>query len=267
MEILGYFATVLMGIVLGSLGGGGSILIVPILVYLMQVPASLATGYSLFIVGFSALIGAYSYYKKNLIDLKLATLFALPSLIFVYLTRAYLMPAIPKKIEFLGTTFEKDISIMVLFAILMLFASAAMIKNKKIKPESDNKNQASQVLKVFLIILEGATIGVFTGILGAGGGFLIVPALVILLKMPMKIAVGSSLYIIALKSLIGFVGDLQNHIAINFYLLFSVLAATLIGMMLAGFIAQKMDDDKLQKLFGYFTLTMAVFIFTKELLL
>lgn len=259
LEILGYIAAILMGITLGSIGGGGSILTVPILVYLMGVSPVVATGYSLLIVGSVALYGSYNYYRQGLIDIKPALLFAIPSIIAVYLTRAFLMPAIPDPIISAPYVIGKDIAIMVMFALLMVFSALMMLKNlKELKPKSQNHHY-------LLVMVEGAVVGVATGILGAGGGFLIIPALVLLMGMPMKRAVGASLLIIALKSLIGFIGDIQSGIEFQLPMLVYFFIATVIGMTLATRISAKIDGSKLQKIFAYFTLVIAAIIFIKEL--
>ena len=266
MIILGYIAAVLMGMVLGVIGGGGSILTVPILVYLMGVTPDVATGYSLLIVGATAAFGAVRYFKEGLVDVKASILFAVPSIIAVYLTRAFLMPAIPETIAFQSLTIDKNLGIMVLFAMLMLASAAMMLKKAYSKSAPSIQVVENKRPNVGLIVIEGAVVGVVTGILGAGGGFLIIPALVLILGMPMKNAVGASLFIIALKSLLGFIGDLQTGIQLEMPLLPLMLVATFIGMAVSTKVAGKLDGAALQKFFAFFTLVIAVFIMTKELL-
>lgn len=269
MILLGYLAAVLMGMVLGVIGGGGSILTVPILVYLMGVQADVATGYSLLIVGATAAFGAIRYFKEGLVDIKASILFAIPSLIAVYLSRAYLMPSIPDEIMATPFVITKNTAIMVLFALLMLASAGLMLRKAYEKPakstETVEGQQRNKKANIGLIIAEGAVVGVITGILGAGGGFLIIPALVLFLNMPMKMAVGSSLFIIALKSLIGFTGDLQAGIHLEMPLLPLMLLATCIGMIISTKIAGKLDGATLQKFFAVFTLVIATFIIIKEL--
>ena len=197
----------IIGVVLGLIGGGGSILTVPVLVYLLMINPVTATAYSLFVVGATTLVGAINSMKQRLVDFRTATVFAIPAFIAVYSTRKFLVPAIPDHIFTLwGFEVTKDIGIMLFFAIIMVVASISMIKN--------NGKEELQEVKVKynypLIILEGLVVGVLTGIVGAGGGFLIIPALVLLAKLPMKKAVATSLLIIAVKSLIGFIGDVEN---------------------------------------------------------
>lgn len=261
MEILGYAAAVLMGVVLGVIGGGGSILTVPILVYLFSTNATVATGYSLLIVGSTAAFGAIRYYRQGLIEIHSAITFAVPSIIAVYLTRAYLMPAIPDVIMTSPFVIEKDSFIMVSFAMLMVLSAVMMLTRDNSKLASSKPKQS-----YLMIIIEGAVVGVATGVLGAGGGFLIIPALVLLMGMDMKKAVGTSLLIIALKSLIGFTGDLQAGIDLDWQLLSSIIVCTVIGMWLATLVSGKIESGKLQKGFGYFTLVIAIFIFAKELI-
>lgn len=266
MIVLGYIAAVLMGTVLGVIGGGGSILTVPILVYLMGVTPDIATGYSLLIVGATAAYGALRYFKEGLIDVKASILFAVPSIIAVYLTRAYLMPAIPETITLQSLEINKNLAIMVLFASLMLVSAAMMLKKAYSKVTHIVVTTESNSTHIGLIVLEGVVVGVITGILGAGGGFLIIPALVLFLGMPMKNAVGASLFIIALKSLLGFLGDIQAGIQLEMPLLPLMLVATFIGMAISTKVTGKLDGASLQKFFAFFTLVIAVFILSKELL-
>lgn len=261
MEIIGYIAAVIMGVTLGVIGGGGSILTVPILVYLMGVAPAIATGYSLLIVGSTAAFGAFRYYRQGLVNIRASIVFAIPSIISVYLTRAFLMPAIPDPIISEPFILGKDITIMVMFAILMVVSALMMLRNSRALAPSKSPDHS-----MWMIVLEGAGVGVVTGMLGAGGGFLIIPALVLLMGIPMKESVGASLFIISLKSLIGFVGDLQNGIELQMPMLLLIMAATLIGMWSATLIASRFDGKKLQRIFAYFILLVAAVIFFKELI-
>jgi uncharacterized membrane protein YfcA len=211
MEFVGYLASIVIGISLGLIGGGGSILTVPVLVYLFRIDAVLATSYSLFIVGTTSVIGSVTYFKKGLVSIKTAIVFGIPSILAVFLTRAFLVPAIPLEVFQVGSLLiTKSILLMLLFAVLMIFASYSMIKKENIKEE---KIGQPQVFNYPMILLEGMVVGVLTGLVGAGGGFLIIPALVVLSKLPMKEAIGTSLVIIAAKSLIGFLLRNSNEIS------------------------------------------------------
>lgn len=260
-EILGYTGALIIGVVLGLIGGGGSILTVPVFVYLMYLNPVTATAYSLFVVGVSALVGAINNLTKGLVSIRTAIVFALPAFIAVYTTRKYIVPAIPDQLFFISEFMvTKNIGIMIFFAVIMLLASVSMIKSKK------NTTVAEEPVKYNypLILAEGFVVGVLTGLVGAGGGFLIIPALVLLAKLPMKKAVATSLLIIAIKSLIGFIGDVENlEIEWNFLLLFTTIsvAGIFIGMYMSNFI----DGKKLEKGFGWFVLAMGIYILFKEL--
>ncbi|HJS54045.1 MAG TPA: sulfite exporter TauE/SafE family protein, partial [Chitinophagaceae bacterium] len=203
MEILGYVAALAIGISLGMIGGGGSILAVPVMVYLFGVQPLLATSYSLFIVGSTSFVGAFSSFRKGLVNLKTALLFGSSSIVTVFVTRRLIIPLVPENILALGSfVLTESILIMLLFAILMLFASISMIRSKKVN--ENEPPQSKQKMQPFKLILFGVGVGIVTGFLGAGGGFLLIPTLVLLVGLPMKEAIGTSLSIIALNSLIGF---------------------------------------------------------------
>ena len=260
-QILGYFGALIIGVVLGLIGGGGSILTVPILVYLLFINPVTATAYSLFVVGVSAAFGAIQNIRKGLVDFRTAIVFAIPAFIAVYITRRYLVPAIPSEIVTFGNfTLTKDIAIMVFFAIIMLLASISMIITRK------ETTQTSKNVKFNypLITLEGFVVGIITGLVGAGGGFLIIPALVLLAKLPMKKAVATSLLIIAIKSLIGFIGDIEN-LEIEWTFLLSFTALSVIGIFIGSYLSNFIDGKKLKKGFGYFVLIMGIYIIYKEL--
>lgn len=262
MEAAGYISSILIGISLGLIGGGGSILTVPVLVYLFHVDAVLATAYSLFIVGTTSIIGSLSYFKKGLVSMKTAVIFGIPSIIAVYLTRAYIVPSIPDVLFTIGSlAITKTIFIMSLFAVLMILASYSMIKNKTDKPV---ETISPQSFNYPVILLEGIIVGTLTGLVGAGGGFLIIPALVILSKLPMKEAIGTSLVIIAAKSLIGFSGE--HFVSMNWRFLISVSAFAIGGIFIGIALSKKIDGDKLKPAFGWFVLIMGISILMRELL-
>ncbi len=263
MEVAGYIASVLIGLSLGLIGGGGSILTVPVLVYLFKVEPVTATAYSLFIVGSTSLAGALPKYRQGLLDLKTAFIFGVPSIIAVFATRKFLVPSIPQKVFTIGDlVITKPILLMLLFAVLMITASFSMIKTNKQQPAE----LPVQYYNYPMITLEGVVVGVLTGLVGAGGGFLIIPALVLFCKLPMKKAVGTSLLIIAAKSLIGFTGDLSNY-AMDWNLLLSVTAAAVAGIFIGNRLSNKISGDKLKKAFGWFVLAMGIYIIIKELFL
>ncbi len=267
MEILGYISSIIIGISLGLIGGGGSILTVPVLVYLLGVEPMMATAYSLFIVGLSSLVGAFPKYKQGLINLKTAIVFGIPSIAAVFATRKFIVPAIPNEVFQLGDfVVTKAILMMILFAILMVAASVSMIREKKKNGTTEETEE--QKFNYPMIILEGSVVGVLTGLVGAGGGFLIIPALVMLSKLPMKMAVGTSLLIIAAKSLIGFIGDLStNADKMDWKLLAMVTTFAIGGIFVGNALSKKIDGNKLKKGFGWFVLVMGIYIIINELFL
>jgi uncharacterized membrane protein YfcA len=266
MELLGYFAAILMGMTLGMIGGGGSILTVPILVYLFQVDAVLATAYSLFIVGLTSLVGGIKYLQRQEVDIKTALIFGFPSFIGVYLTRSYLVPALPDPVfSYSNLILSKALLVMIVFSILMVLASFSMIKQSDKQKSENHKKQLSPTLKFLLIGLEGLVVGGVTGFVGAGGGFLIIPALVILVGLPMKIAVGTSLFIIAAKSLFGFIGDIQRQPTMDWKLLIILSVISILGLFLGVSLSKKVSEKTLKKSFGYFVLMMGTVILIDQL--
>jgi uncharacterized membrane protein YfcA len=266
MEFLGYLAAVLIGISLGLIGGGGSILTVPVLVYLFGENASTATGYSLFIVGLTALIGSIAFIRRQQVDFGSVVAFGVPSVVGVYLVRTFVMPAIPDELMRTGSfVLTRDRGILLFFALLMLATAISMIRSRSAHAEGTT-GEPPALRGYWKVVLEGLTVGAVTGFVGAGGGFLIVPALVLLGRLPMKTAIGTSLMIIAAKSLIGFIGDVQTQAAIDWQLLVSVSASAIAGIAIGTFLATKVPGSKLKPAFGVFVLVMAVFIVTKELL-
>ncbi len=262
MEIVGYIAAIFIGITLGLIGSGGSILTVPVLVYLFGVDAVIATSYSLFIVGLTSAVGSFSYLKRKMINGKVVALFGIPSIISVILTRNFLVPAIPSHIANIGSfDISKEVLLLLLFGLLMIAAAYGMIKNKKV----EGTIAETESINWTLLIGHGFFVGLITGLIGAGGGFLIIPALVMLLKIPMKDAVGNSLVIIAANSFIGFFNS-HNHDDINWKLLFSIAALAIIGIFIGIRLSKNIDGTKLKPAFGWFILAMGVYIILKETL-
>lgn len=261
MHIAGYFASVFIGISLGLIGGGGSVLTIPVLVYLFRIDTVLATTYSLFIVGTTSAVGSASYIKRKLVDLPVAAFFGIPSVAAVLLTRACLVPAIPEDVFTIGGfTVTKDILLLVLFAVLMVFASYSMIKKKEAAP----CNVPHAFINRPLVILQGVFIGLITGLVGAGGGFLIIPALVNLLKIPMKTAIGTSLFIITINSLVGFLFS-PGHNNVNWVFLLGTATIAILGILIGSYISTKIDGKKLKPAFGWFVLIMGIYILAKEI--
>lgn len=263
-NILGYLAAGLIGIALGLIGGGGSILTVPVLVYLFHVEPTLATAYSLFIVGTTSLVGGVKSAMNNLVDFRTAFVFAIPSFVAVFLTRRYLVPLIPENLFAFGSlVITRDIAIMVFFGIIMLLAAISMIRNRSKESAEDQPVQYNYPM----IMLEGLVVGALTGIVGAGGGFLIIPALVLFAKLPMKKAVGTSLVIIAVKSLIGFMGDIGSGQHINFQFIIIISVIAIAGIFLGSYASKFIESRKLKKGFGWFVLVMSIYVIVHEVML
>lgn len=258
MEILGYVGALFIGLVLGLTGGGGSILTVPILVYLMSISPVTATAYSLFIVGTTSTFGAIQNYRKNLVDIKNGFIFAIPSFIAVYLTRKFIVPRIPEIIIESPILITKNTFLMLFFAIIMIFGALSVLKKKS----QDNNNEEKRNL--ILIGIQTFTIGIIIGLVGAGGGFLIIPSLILFAKLPMRKAVGTSLFIIAMNSLVGFIGDVQN-LEIDWLFLLTFSAISVVGIFIGMYLTKYTNESQLKKIFAYFVLAMAAVILLKEM--
>lgn len=258
MALLGYILAIAMGLTLGLIGAGGSILTVPILVYLLRVKPIVATGYSLLVVGIAALAGAVRYWKGGFVNIKVAILFAIPAMLMVLVTRTWIVPSFPDPI--LGIS--KDHFIMLMFALLMMLVASFMLRPPVVKPK--NTYQLTP-MRIATLVSGSAGVGLLTGSVGAGGGFLIIPTLIALFGLPVKEAIGTSLAIIAINSLVGFNGDLATGIPLDWMLLGTFLSATLLGMWVGTTLGQHMEGARLKKLFGVFTLLIGIAVLIKEL--
>ena len=274
MVVAGMIAAVVIGMVLGTLGGGGSILTVPVLVYVVGLPAVQATAYSLFVVGLSAAVGAVGYVRAGHVNLRVAAIFAAPSLVAVFLTRRFVVPAIPDPVFSLGSmAVGKDALIMTLFAVTMVLAALSMIRgclrcranagsNRDSKPGGTREHGPS----LPVVALEGLVVGTVTGLVGAGGGFLIIPALVLIGGLGMKEAVGTSLVIITVKSLIGFLGDVGAATSIDWAFLLPFTAMTALGIIVGMIATRHVESARLRPVFGWFVLGMGALITIQEVL-
>ncbi len=261
MEIAGYFAALLIGLSLGLIGGGGSILTIPVLVYLFGLPPSIATGYSLFIVGCSSLAGAWKNYRKGNINFKAALYFGITSIVTVVLIRKLLIPILPEHFFMIGSfVVTKSLITMLLFAVVMIIASLNMIKKQVAVIDNPNDHQ----IHLTKALIRGVEVGILTGLLGAGGGFLIIPILIFSFHLKMKDAIGTSLLIIAMNSLFGFAGDLFHH-QFNWALLLPITAISITGTFIGRRLGQDLPGEKLKKWFGWFVLIMGIYIIIHEL--
>jgi uncharacterized membrane protein YfcA len=259
METAGYIASIFIGLILGLLGGGGSILSIPILVYLFNMDPVTASAYSLFVVGITSFIGAIPKYRDHFVDLKTGFAFGIPSLLTIFYTRKWIIPSIPDVIFYSENfTITRRLLLLGIFAILMMFASLAMIRGRT---EEETVHRFSP-----FIIVQGMLIGFLTGLVGTGGGFLIIPALVFLTGLRFKVAVGTSLFIISINSLMGFLGDVLNY-TIQWKFLLTITTLAIAGVVMGNFLSRRVPSGSLRKAFGWFTLAMGTWILLKEIFL
>lgn len=255
---LGYTASLFIGLILGLLGSGGSILAIPILVYLFQVGPVDATAYSLFIVGATSAVGTFSKRKKGLVNFKIGLVFGIPSLAAVFVARKWIVPALPDIIVGLPyLVITKRMLLLGLFAVLMMAASYSMVRKR-------NSAVGPKEAGVMYLLVLALMIGLLTGLVGAGGGFLIIPALVLLAGQPMKVAAGTSLFIIAFNSLIGFTGDILN-LEIQWPFLLSITALAIAGIFIGNWLSTMIKGEHLKVAFGWLTLAMGCWILVKEI--
>lgn len=262
MEVLGYISAIIVGLVMGLIGGGGSILSVPIFVYIFGFDAVTATALSLFVVGVTSLVGSAGFIREKLIDFPTAFTFGIPSVLGVLFSRRLVLPHLPHYIiHRWGITLTKEMFLLLLFSVLMLVASYKMIgKNDSPRPTREGDTNYT------LLFSQGLLVGIVTGLIGAGGGFLIVPALVMFLGLHIKRAVATSLFIIAMNSILGFVSTMKmvKH-DWNFLLIYTGLS--IIGIFIGLGISKKIDSRKLKPIFGYIVFAMGLYIIIKELVL
>jgi len=259
MEILGYFFAILIGFILGVIGGGGSILSVPVFVYIFHYDAVTATGYSLFVVGITSLFGSIGFVKQKLVNYRISLLFGIPSILGVLFSRRIMLPHLPHYIiNRWGIILTKETFLLLLFSILMLVSSYKMISKapqQRIKKNTDTN--------FTLLVSQGLLVGIITGLIGAGGGFLIVPALVMFLNINMKEAVITSLFIIAMNSLIGFVSSLDK-ILVDWQFLLTFSSLSILGICIGVIISKRIDAKKLRPVFGWIVLVMGIYVILRE---
>lgn len=262
-NFLGYVVSALIGVSLGLIGGGGSIIAVPMLVYLFHIEPVFATAYSLIIVGSTSLVGSIRSSFNKMVDFKTAFLFSIPSLVAIYLTRHFFLPHIPAIILSKGSlTLTKDASLMIFFSVLMVIASLKMITNKTVEVEEGSEIQFNYIK----LSVQGIILGIVTGIIGAGGGFLIIPALVLFAGLGMKKAIGTSLVIITINSLSGLLGDIGTGIQLNYPLVSLISGFAIVGVFIGMYLSKFIDGRNLKKGFGWFALAIAIVILSKELI-
>ena len=257
MEIFGLFTSVFVGAIIGLLGGGGSVLTIPMLVYLFNINPSEATTYSLFIVGAISGVGFIKSKRDKNVDIAAIFQFGIPSIIGVLISRRFILPNIPEEIHLLEFEILKDNFLLFLFSILLLISAVKMILKATVKAKCSTS--------IFKSSVSGLFVGSVTGLLGAGGGFLIIPFLVNALKIPMKSAVGTSLAIIMLNSLLGFVASDFSNQVLNWMLLSKVTLLALLGFFIGNFYATKIQSHRLKAIFGWFILAVGLSIIISKI--
>ncbi len=249
MWLIGIFA-LLIGGLLGLFGGGGSILAVPVLVHVADLPGKEAIAMSLLVVGATAAVGTLRHARAGNVDWKAGLVFA-PFAMIGSFAGGLLAAYIPGSV------------LLGLFAIMMVVTSIAMLRGKK-APEGADEECTGKRAGLALIAAEGLGIGAFTGLVGAGGGFLVVPTLMLLGGLSMHRAVGTSLLVIAAKSATGFLGYV-SHIEIDYTLAGTLVGFAVVGMLLGAALSERVSADKLRQGFAYFVLVMGVFMLFEPL--
>lgn len=247
--IVGALLAVLIGVSLGLLGGGGSILTVPILVYVIGVPAHEAIALSLLVVGTTSITALIPHARGGRVRWKTGIVFGLTSMVGAF-GAGKLAHHIPSTV------------LLVAFGAMMLVTAVAMMRGRAGAEPEDTSGEAT--LPVLKIMAEGLVVGAVTGLVGAGGGFLVVPALMWLGKLPMRAAVGTSLLVIAMKSFAGFGGYLAN-VSVDWSLAALVTGAAVVGSFGGAALAGRMPQDLLRRAFAWFVVTMAVLVLFQEL--
>ena len=236
---------VFVGISLGLLGGGGSILTVPLLAYVAGLDAQHAIATSLLVVGVTSAVGAITHARAGRVRWKIAAIFGAAAMAGAY-GGGRLAHLIPGNI------------LLIAFSVIMIAAAVAMLRGRR-----DLVDESAGPLPVAKIILQGALVGTISGLVGAGGGFLLVPALALLGGLPMPAAVGTSLVVISMQSFAGLAGHLSTE-AIDWKLAGMVTAAAVVGSIIGGLLTSRVDPAVLRKAFGWFVLAMAAFVLAEE---
>ncbi len=261
MELIGFLLAFLIGSTLGLIGAGGSILTMTVLVYILGINPALATTYSLFIVGITSLVGSIDYFRKGLVDLQKGLFFSFPAFLMVFTMRKFIMPIIPADIQIATFSIPKNVLVMIFFALLMIGASYSMITSRK-----RAKELVGESVSYWMIFLEGLIVGTLTGFVGAGGGFMIIPALVLFAKLDMKKAIGTSLVIITINSVFGAIGDFSVGVKLDWDFLLKFASMAILGILTGSYFSKFIDGERLKPAFGYFILILGCWILIKELL-
>ena len=264
MAVLGYILSFFMGGILGVLGGGGSIIALPILVYCFNVPAIIATGYSLLIVGIASFIATITYYQKRYLNIKMGIVFAIPSVVGVLIARMILLPSIPDTFSIFNVSITSQSFILLIFSIMILITGLMMFRKKKSSKGKSIVSDLNSVGAMMFIGIEGLVIGVITGIVGAGGGFMIVPALVLITQVSLRQAIAVSLFIVTIKSLSGVIGDIVMGMSYDYRLMILIVSITLLGSFIGSRVNSLINTKILKNGFATLIIIIGVAMFAKE---
>jgi hypothetical protein len=253
----------IVGLILGLVGGGGTTLLLPILVYALGIKSSLATSYSLVVIGFASIVGTWEYAKKQMIDYKKILFFAIPSLISIFLTRKFLFPTIPNELIINSFNLQKDFFLMSIFSVALIVASLQMLKEKNTAKEILRNREATQ--NHLASICSGIGVGTFSGLVGVGGGFLIMPSLLWFCRIPIRTAIGTSIFIITINCSVGFLADISNLVALDWHILLISMGLTALGMIIGTKLSPLIPSLTLKKIYGWFTLAAGISILIYEI--
>jgi uncharacterized membrane protein YfcA len=259
--VLGYAGAVVTGLVLGLLGGGGALLSIPVLVYFFHMDATVATGYSLFLVAIAATSGTVQNIRNKNIDGKAFLFYGIPSVTTVYIFRRFIIHQLPDIIFSTGSfSLTKDHLILFILSFVMFGVGFKMINATDEAVDGGPLHAKHYVL----LVLYAIAVGCFIGLVGAGGGFLMTPALIYFAGLDMKRAIGTSILLVGVNSFIGFLGDIHSSLQMDwrFLILFSLFSVT--GVLAGTYFSHRIDNRKLKISFGWFVLLLGVYIAGRE---
>lgn len=256
-----YFLASFVGIMVGLLGGWGSILAVPLLVYVFGVDPVLATSYSLWLIGVSSLIAVIPKYMIGQVKFTMSLLVGIPSILWVLLVRQVLLPLIPEVFVIWGAILTRWFVVMMVFAVVMFFSALSLLSSRPSADQDDLLHRSPLVMTLMWLL-----IGWLAWFVGAGWWFLIIPLLVFFTKIPIKKAIGTSLLIVAIQSLFGFIGDVVSGVDIDWTLMAIIVLISILGMFVGHYIHRYTHSHRIQTLFGYIVLCMSIVILVEELL-
>jgi len=261
LDYLGYFALIGIGLILSLTGAGGSLLSLPILIYLFSLDVVTASSYSLFIVGTTSLIGAWLEHKRQQVDVRSGIVFGICSVIAIFATRRWIIPSIPDEILLSDSlTVTKRVLMLGIFALLAISSSVIILLKHTWTPSHGVGNRLK------FLIPAGIATGIVVGLAGVGGGFLILPSLLLFARLPFKPAVGTTLLIIGFNSMLGFLGDVINY-PINWLFLLLITGFAIVGMLLGHLYSTKIPLHYLRLAFAWIVLTIAVAMMVTEFVL